>query len=65
MNKGFSFTEVLVSLLLMTSVSLLLLKQQWQTRQLFNQRHGQLIALIELDNKSEDLFLQTSQTDPA
>ena len=53
MNQGFSLTEVLVSLLLITSTSLALLKQQWHTHQLFNHVHTHVLAFTELDNVSE------------
>ena len=53
MNRGFSLTEVLVSLLLVTSTSLALLKQQWHTHQLFNQIYLHANALSLLDNASE------------
>lgn len=55
MEQGFSLTEVLVSLLLMTTTSLALLKQQWQVSQLFNQIHTRASALSQLDNVSERL----------
>ncbi len=51
--RGFSLTEVLVSLLLVTGTSMALLKQQWQTSQLFNQVHLRMQALELLDNVSE------------
>ena len=60
MNQGFSLTEVLISLLLMSTVSLLLLKQQWQISQLFNQKQAALMALIVIDNETERLDLQGS-----
>ncbi len=50
---GFSLTEVLVSLLLMTGTSLALLNQQWQISQLFNQLQARTQALTQLDNASE------------
>ena len=52
-HQGFSLTEVLVSLLLITSTSLALLKQQWQVSQLFNQARLRTEALSQLDNASE------------
>lgn len=36
LHKGFSLIEVLVSLLLVSTVALSLLKQQWQSRQLLD-----------------------------
>lgn len=57
MNKnGFSLTEVLVSLLLMTGTSLALLHQQWQLNQSINQFQLHQQALNELDNTSEQLL---------
>lgn len=50
---GFSLTEVLVSLLLVTSTSLALLTQQWHVSQLFNQAHVRMQALLEQDNAAE------------
>jgi prepilin-type N-terminal cleavage/methylation domain-containing protein len=57
MDQGFTLTEVLVSLLLMTSTSLALLKQQWQVSQLFNQIHTRASALAALDNAAERLHI--------
>lgn len=54
--QGFSLIEVLVSLLLMTTTSLALLKQQWHANQLFNQVLFQTKALTVLDNASECLI---------
>ena len=54
-HHGFSLIEVLVSLLLVTSTSLALLKQQWQTSQFFNQAHLRMQALNLLDNMSEQI----------
>lgn len=50
---GFSLSEVLVSLLLISSTSLALLTQQWHVSQLFNQARVRLEALSQLDNLSE------------
>ena len=54
-NQGFSLTEVLVSLLLVTSTSLALLKQQWQVSQLFNQLNTRINARSQLENEAERL----------
>lgn len=51
--QGFSLAEVLVALLLVTTTSLALLQQQWQTNQLFNQALLRSLALTQLDNNSE------------
>ncbi len=53
MTQGFSLTEVLVSLLLITSTSLALLKQILHVHQLFNQTHTRAVALLQLDNTFE------------
>ncbi len=52
-SQGFSLTEVLVSLLLITSTSLALLKQQCDVCQLFNQMHSRASTLLKLDNAAE------------
>jgi len=54
--QGFSLAEVLVSLLLITSTSLALLKQQCDICQLFNQMHRRAGTLLTLDNAAERLF---------
>lgn len=51
--KGFSLTEVLVSLMLITSISLALLRQQWQLSHVFNQSLTSSQALRQEDNISE------------
>jgi type II secretory pathway component PulJ len=53
MNQGFSLVDVFVSILLVSSLSLLLLKQQWHTSQLFNQTSLQMDALNHLKNAFE------------
>ncbi|RUQ96866.1 prepilin-type cleavage/methylation domain-containing protein [Legionella septentrionalis] len=60
--NGFSLTEVLISLFLLTTIALALLKQQWQIQQLFNQLHWRAQALIELDNLSEQLLAYQQPT---
>ncbi len=52
-THGFSLTEVLISLLLVTTTSLALLTQQWHVSQLFNQAHIRMNALLQLDNSAE------------
>lgn len=47
--------EVLVSLLLITSTSLMLLKQQWHIGQLFNQVRIHTEVLSQLENSKERL----------
>lgn len=58
-QKGFSLVEVLVSLLLITSTSALLLRQQWQLSQLFNQLLISTQDLIQRDNDYETSFQHT------
>lgn len=53
MNQGFSLTDVLVSLLLITSTSLALLKQQWQVSQFFNQLQTRATVVLQLENDIE------------
>lgn len=52
-TQGFSLTEVLVSLLLVTTTSLGLLTQQWRVSQLFNQANIRLNDLLQQDNSAE------------
>ncbi|WP_347251651.1 prepilin-type N-terminal cleavage/methylation domain-containing protein [Legionella sp.] len=58
-QKGFSLVEVLVSLLLITSTSALLLRQQCQLSQLFNQLLISTQDLIQRDNDYETSFQHT------
>ncbi|MDP3705801.1 MAG: prepilin-type N-terminal cleavage/methylation domain-containing protein [Legionellaceae bacterium] len=55
-NRGFSLTEVLVSLLLITSISLALLKQQWQVSQLMQHVLKRFEMLAQSDNERESSF---------
>ncbi len=52
-NQGFSLTEALVSLLLITTISLNLLQQQWRNHQLLNDLNLRASALNDLNNLSE------------
>ncbi len=52
-------TEVLVSLILMTSVSLLLLNQKWHISQLFNQTQVHMGLHIQAENLHERILLDT------
>lgn len=54
-NHGFSLAEVLVSLLLLSTVFLTLLKQQWQLSRLFNQLTTRNMALLHSDNRNEQI----------
>jgi Tfp pilus assembly protein PilV len=60
-SHGFSLTEVLISLCLMATTILAVVKQQWHLTQLFNQVSTQQQALIELDNYSEVFFVLNEQ----
>ncbi len=53
MNQGFSLTEVLVSLCLVSSASLTLIKQQWQVSLSIYQYHEEAAKLVQLDNETE------------
>ena len=64
MDQGFSLTEVLVSLILITTTSLALLKQQWQISQLFNQIATRASALSQLDNAVERLHVGIERVNP-
>jgi prepilin-type N-terminal cleavage/methylation domain-containing protein len=55
-HRGFTLTEVLVSLLLFTSISLALLKQQVQIIQLLNQLSTRISILITTDSIKESAF---------
>ncbi len=55
-NQGFSLTEVLVSLLLITGTSLTLINQQGQVSHLLNQMNLSAHALSQLDNMTECLY---------
>jgi prepilin-type N-terminal cleavage/methylation domain-containing protein len=52
-NHGFSLIEVLVSLFLVASISLLLLKQQWHSRQLLQQVINRYATITQTDNELE------------
>lgn len=52
-TQGFSLTEVLISLLLVTSSALALFKQEWQITQSFYQLYAQMDSLLQNDNLSE------------
>lgn len=56
MNQGFSLTEILVALVLISGTSLALLKQQWHVTHLFNQAQFHADALLQLDNATEQLL---------
>ena len=50
---GFSLVEVLVSLLVLTSISLALLKQQWQTHNFLQNVLFSLSSMENADNQAE------------
>lgn len=56
MQNGFTLTEVLVSLILVTGTSLALMKQQWLTSQMVNAIDLRMQALTCLDNSTEQLL---------
>jgi Tfp pilus assembly protein PilV len=55
-TKGFSFIEILVSLLLITATSLALLRQQWQFSQVLNQKLREFEILTDCENSKEQQF---------
>ena len=50
---GFSLTDILVALILLSSVSLILFKQYWVVLQYMQQLRLRNLAIIELDNITE------------
>lgn len=52
-NTGFIIIEILLSLMLVASISLLLLKQQWQNNQFAREIQSRLIDLNQLVNQNE------------
>lgn len=52
-SDGFSLTEVLISLLLVTSASLSLMKQQWQVSHYTHQMIIYSQTLLKADNLNE------------
>lgn len=56
-QKGFTLMEVLVSLMLMTTLVLAVLQHQWNTRQLINQILLQAGASSFLDQVEELLYI--------
>lgn len=57
-SKGLSLTEVLVSLLLVTSASLSLMQQQWHFSQFLNQIQRRNVSTSRFDNVSERWIAQ-------
>jgi prepilin peptidase dependent protein C len=55
---GLSLTEVLVSLVIVTSASLALLQQQWHVSRYTHQINHRNEAMRQLDNASEQLVAQ-------
>lgn len=60
LQQGFTLLEVLVSLMLMTTTSLAMLKYQWHLSQLFNHLQLRYQAFFYLDNASEFLRCELS-----
>lgn len=54
-NQGFSLTEVLVSLFLVMSLSLVLLQQQCQVSHLFNQVYLHNNSQSQIENAAEQI----------
>ena len=54
--QGSSLIEVLLSLLLISSIAITSLKQQWQMKQLLNQVLTRANAATELTNETEKLI---------
>lgn len=61
-QKGFSLIEVLVSLMLVTTLALALLEQQWQTKILLNQLVIRAEASNILDQIDETLLSNVNET---
>lgn len=55
-NNGFSFLEVLISLLIVSTVSFALLKQCWRVNQSVNNAHAQYNASLSDGNDHERLL---------
>ena len=60
-QKGFSLTEVLVSLMLVSTVALALLEQQWQTRHLLHKLVLRIGASQFLDHIDESLWVHLNK----
>lgn len=63
-QKGYSLIEVLVSLMLVSTVALALLEQQWQIRHLLNQLVLRAGASQFLDQIDERLVVTANATQP-
>lgn len=63
-QKGFSLTEVLISLSLVTILVLALLQQQWQNKQLLNQLIFRTQGSQFLDQIEESLVAKVSKLPP-
>ena len=63
-QKGFSLTEVLVSLLLVTTLTLALFQQQWQSKHLLNQLVLRTQGSQFLDQIEETLVAQIPKFPP-
>lgn len=58
-SQGFSLTEALIALFLLTTTLTSLLTQQWRTAKLFNDLKLYAVALVVLDNVVEQLYVGT------
>ncbi|QMT60685.1 prepilin-type N-terminal cleavage/methylation domain-containing protein [Legionella sp. PC997] len=63
-EKGFSLTEVLISLILVTTLTLVLLQEQRQSKQLLNQLVFRTQGSQFLDQIEETLAAKTSKFPP-
>ena len=52
-HRGFSLTDILVSLVLLSSISIVLFKQHWLVLQYLQQLRLRHLAIIEIDNIAE------------
>ena len=53
MQKGFSFVEILVALILLSSVSIVLFHYHWSVTQYLQQLRLRYLAVIEMENITE------------
>lgn len=63
-QKGFTLMEVLVSLMLVTTVALILVQQQWKTKELISQLIWYVRGSQFLDQIEESLYLAEGSLPP-
>lgn len=61
--SGFTLTEVVVSLVLLTGTSIAIMTQQWQASRLTKQMHLATKQLIEADNQHEQSIASLISSD--